>query len=775
MDAEEIRFRLACEGRKAAALVRARFAPRQWRRADLASILTSSATESEALATARRALSAADLSTAQARLAQHFNYRVPRFVLDPRALPDLVRRIGLRFPGAAADAMERADRIIAGRYDLLGYQAIAFGPEPGWHSDPVHGREAPQEHWSAIRYLDPEYGDHKIIWEINRHQHWLSLARAYHLTGESRYYRAVVGQLESWMRANPPHRGINWASMLELGFRAISWTWALHLLSPAAVRAGSDEPWIVDLLIGIDSQLQHVEDNLSRYFSPNTHLLGEGLALYVVSAALPELSASARRVALGRQVLLQELERQVHADGGHAELSAHYHRYTTDFYLLALLSAQVNGDPAAVAFERGARKLVGYLRSIADDHGRLPLIGDDDGGQLFPICGARPSDCRDTLAAAAAIFGDPELLVSDVPEEVFWLCGILRPLESLAWRPTPWPSVALPESGYYVSRNRDGDHLVFDAGRHGYLNGGHAHADALSLVLTVGGHPLLVDGGTGTYTMDPALRDRFRTTAMHNTVVVNDRSQAEPRGPFHWRTAVDARATLWLSDPVFDYVEGNHEGYAPIVHSRSVLSVHGFGWIIIDHLVGDGSATADAFWHLHPGWMARPEPHGAVLHHRSGAVVSVASSLPLEILTPATADGLDAYAPVYGALERGTCLRARSTGSLPRTFATVITRDGDPETQRGRVVEVAAEPITDALPAGWQGAAFRMTLAGREALLLGAVERTPTVIVARPGALWGTATARTDARVALVDLSGAAAAIVIHGSRLESRAGLVRA
>ena len=43
--------------------------------------------------------------------------------------------------------------------------------------------------------------------------------------------------------------------------------------------------------------------------------------------------------------------RQVSADGGHAELSAHYHRYSTDFYLLALLVARASNDPAADRFE----------------------------------------------------------------------------------------------------------------------------------------------------------------------------------------------------------------------------------------------------------------------------------------------------------------------------------------------------------------------------------------------------------------------------------------
>src|SRR6185503_1307041 len=109
------------------------------------------------------------------------------------------------------------------------------------------------------------------------------------------------------------------------------------------------EPWLVDLLISLDRQLTHVEENLSYYFSPNTHLLGEALALYVSGRALPELAASARRQSTGRAILLDEIERQIGADGGHCERSTHYHRYTLDFYALALAVARITGDEAAAA------------------------------------------------------------------------------------------------------------------------------------------------------------------------------------------------------------------------------------------------------------------------------------------------------------------------------------------------------------------------------------------------------------------------------------------
>src|SRR5205085_2607196 len=105
--------------------------------------------------------------------------------------------------------------------------------------------------------------------------------------------------------------------MLELAFRSLSWVWAIHLFVEPS--ADDETPWLVDLLVALDRQLSQIERNLSYYFSPNTHLLGEALALYVAGRVLPVLGASGRRAATGRRVLLAEMQRQIAADGGHCE------------------------------------------------------------------------------------------------------------------------------------------------------------------------------------------------------------------------------------------------------------------------------------------------------------------------------------------------------------------------------------------------------------------------------------------------------------------------
>ena len=88
-------------------------------------------------------------------------------VIEPRLAPVVREEILCRFPNAATDATMRGDRLLRGHHDLLGYRGLTFSD---WHSDPVHLRRAPLVCWADVPYLDPSIGDHKIIWELNRHQ-----------------------------------------------------------------------------------------------------------------------------------------------------------------------------------------------------------------------------------------------------------------------------------------------------------------------------------------------------------------------------------------------------------------------------------------------------------------------------------------------------------------------------------------------------------------------------------------------------------------------------
>ena len=737
MSRDELRWRSSVAIRTARGRATALIHTSRWNRGDLSHALAPDllAAGLDAQITGRQWPAVHDAIEARIRS------RPARFVLDPATLTERRALVAARWPAAEADARARADRILAGHMDILGYRGLRFAGADGaidWHFDPVHDRRAPRRFYADVPYLDPAVGDHKIIWEINRHQHWLALGRAAWLTGDPRCARAITADLQSWLAANPPLIGINWASMLEIGFRSISWTWALHCLlgrvrfaepapqststtlqSTSTTRVGSGgepadatSPWLVDMFVGLHHQLTHVERNLSYYFSPNTHLTGEALALYVVGTALPELAANARWVATGRRILLDEIDRQIDADGGHAERSTHYQRYTLDFYLLALLTARLARDHAAAArFEDAARRLAEFTQAIAGDDGRLPLIGDDDGGMLWPLAGRSCNDVRDSLSLAAVILGKPALAPWGVMEEALWIAGpeeIGRQVSGPHDTPVePLASRAFAGTGYFVSRDGKGGHAVFDAGPHGYMNGGHAHADALSLTVALEGRPLLIDPGTYTYTCDPARRDRLRSSMSHNTMTINGRSQSTPAGPFQWRTRVDGRMHEWRNNPAFDWIEASHDGYAPLQHRRTVMRVGG-GWLVADEILGSGAHTAAAHWHFDPAWTVIREPGRLRGTHEDGSVAWVAHDAgEATVGRGDEATGLGWYAPVYGVLVPTWAARIEVAGNAPVTLITWIGSDRDIEAPLVQRAITECDGATPAIAAQITGTASR--------------------------------------------------------------------
>src|SRR5918992_178054 len=89
-----------------------------------------------------------------------------------------------RFPGECSAIIERAQRAARGTFDLLGLSDLRFGDPIDWHLEPESGKRTGLDHWSKIDYLSPEVaGDKKITWELNRHQHFVTLGQAYWLTG----------------------------------------------------------------------------------------------------------------------------------------------------------------------------------------------------------------------------------------------------------------------------------------------------------------------------------------------------------------------------------------------------------------------------------------------------------------------------------------------------------------------------------------------------------------------------------------------------------------
>lgn len=538
-----------------------------------------------------------------------------------RANPrDLIRLAAVSDPDAAAYWRSESLLARAGGIRILGHGEMTIGVIPDWHRDPQSRIQSPRIHWSKIDYLDPTVvGDHKVLWEVNRHQYLVPVALSWLLDDGQEDLDVVFRHLSSWLDQNPPFIGVNWASNLEVSYRAISWCWLLELLAEARWPDGLRDR----LLDSLHAHGCHIERYFSHYFSPNTHLTGEALGLFYIGSVLRAHPKSGRWRRRGADVLETWIDRHVLPDGVYFERATQYQRYTIEIYLHYLLLASKSGWPASPRVSDALGRLCRVLKAIAGPDDRIPLFGDDDGGTLMPIDGRSPDFVRGLLSTVSRAIGHAGIGPSvDGDSAMAILLVGRRDASARDVTEPPWTNAIFPVGGMAVLRDgwsQADDVAVIDCGAHGVMNCGHAHADALSMVLALRGLPLFVDRGTYTYV--GAERDEFRCTGAHNTIEFDEQSSVEPKGPFQWGTIPAPASGSLMSSDGFSAFHGTSQGHvgtsAPSRHSRWVVHFRRGAWLVLDVGKRDDS-KAVIRWQLAAGLRAYRLASSSVAVRRAG-------------------------------------------------------------------------------------------------------------------------------------------------------------
>ena len=483
-----------------------------------------------------------------------------------------------------------AERVAAGRHDVLALRDIDLGSPPRWNQDPKTGVVAPPGFGKLLDYRDPHrVGDIKYLWEPNRHLHLVTLAQAYALGGDARYLRVIGQHIESWLDACPYRMGPNWSSALEAAIRLINWSAAWQLIGGVRSPLFADAPGVRLRQRWLDSVYQHaqfVRGYFSRHSSANNHLIGEAAGLFIAALTWPHWPGTARWLSTAKDILEAEAQRQVAPDGVDLEQAVWYQQFVLDFLLLCLLAGKRGGIWFSVAFEARVEAMLEYLASIMDAHGNVPMFGDADDGQVLRLAqGAGFCPYRSLLATGAIVFrsGEFKRKAGALDDKTRWLLGATADAQfdaqSGAAARLP-PRRSFPVGGYYIlgcDFETDSEvRLVVDAGPLGLKSiAAHGHADALSFTLSVGGLEFLIDPGTYAYHTQGAWRQYFRGTAAHNTVRVDALDQSASGGNFMWLRKARSGCGRWSSEPLEDLFEGWQDGYQrladPVMHHRRIV------------------------------------------------------------------------------------------------------------------------------------------------------------------------------------------------------------
>ncbi len=518
------------------------------------------------------------------------------------------------FPEDTQQLLALADTIVENHsWPLLGLRNPNFGGQIDWHLDPLSGYHWPLEYHADLDLFRDDGSDVRLLWELNRLPHFLTLARAYTVTKDERFTSEFLAQLESWHSQNPYGMGVNWNCAMEVALRATNLLGAFEIFRHSPLF---DEQILGRLLAIFDQHGAFIREHLEfSYVATSNHYLSDVTGLVWLGTMLPEIEAARDWREFGLREMFREMDKQVLPDGADFESSTGYHRFVLELFLYTFILCRANGIEIKDRYWDKLRQMLHYLRSYLRPDGRAPLVGDSDSGQFLPISKRAADDHAYVLAIGAAAFGDSNLSVpGEVPEELLWVLGEtgVRAYEKLQAHAELPGSRSFPDAGIYILRDRD-LYLLFNASDAGLRGrGSHGHNDALSIEVSACGRAFIVDPGTFVYTGNLRERHLFRSTQYHSTIEVDGMEQNTTQKDLPFIIGDESRPKVvhWESIAERDAITAEHYGYGrlaePISHRRSVkFDKHGRRWLIRDELIGAGTHQFAVRFHFASGLNVR--------------------------------------------------------------------------------------------------------------------------------------------------------------------------
>lgn len=548
-------------------------------------------------------------------ITRHINQEAERCLREAQLFSSMATLTQIRNRDLSVSTDEKkaiiaeADKSMGKVFNLLGSGDVKMDPIL-WHTDFIHAYSWPKGTYyrNYVQVNLADSADVKVPRELSRCHHFLKLALAYRFSGEKKYAKAIVEQIDNWIDENPLMYSINWGCTMDVGIRAINWIWALSLLW--------DYETVDRIQIKIKRSLyQHgwfiyrnlegsvFEYNNNHYFSDIAGLLHVGLLFREDKHGKEWLNFAVKE-------FCRELRLQILPCGMSYEGSTNYNRLMLELIMPCVVLLRRNGLVVPSDIIARLRSMFDFINNLTMPDGEMPIIGDQDNGRCLPWGVEGINDYTYLMGIGAAFFREKcwpkaeyniyAAISSEIDRETF---------DRLGNAPQSQSSTLYRDAGLCLIR-KDDDYLLMNVDNQGFYmddrpGSGHSHSDWLSFVLAIGGQQFFIDPGTYVYSSDPKNRNLFRSTRMHNTIEIDGKSQADIPEKELWflprvgRTIV----TKWKNTAKEVMIEANHNGYqrlsSPVEHQRSVRYDKEVRiYEINDKLSGAGEHEIVACFHL---------------------------------------------------------------------------------------------------------------------------------------------------------------------------------
>ena len=425
--------------------------------------------------------------------------------------------------------------------------------------------------------------DNELRWQLHRHKWFTPMGKAYRVSKDEKYAEEWVRQYIDWIRKNPyvkvnkSEYEITTDSQLRADAENARYAWrpleVSHRLQdqPQQFQLFIDSPaftaeFLTEFLVNYHKHAEHIMGN---YSEKGNHLLFEAQRMLYAGTFFPEFKNATTWRDSGVEILNREIKVQVYDDGGQYELCPHYHLASIEIFIKALEVADVNGfrEVFPQSYIDTVEKMIMFYADISFPDYTNPCFSDAK------------------LVTKKNMLSHFKEWTTIFPEN-----------QAIRYWATEGQDGELPghlskgylNSGFFIFRNgwdEEALQMVVKAGPPAFW---HNQPDNGTFEIWYDGKILFQDSGSYVYAGDEEImqwRNLFRSTAMHNTLTLNDKDIEN----------TDSKTLLWKPEGDVQILVTENQSYEKLKHRRSIFFVDGKYFVIVDEAVG----TAKGMVKLH--------------------------------------------------------------------------------------------------------------------------------------------------------------------------------
>lgn len=453
--------------------------------------------------------------------------------------------------------IELADEVCENQYTVFGVKIPDITAV--WSSDPETGYTWPNVLYSDVRKYAPPGrkidgdNDIKCPWELCSMHFLVTLAQAFVLTRNDKYYNKYFELIDSWIEQNPMGYGVNWCCSMDVAIRAINIIIAASILHTVSNDMERDFSKYHEMLY---QHMLFVRDNLEYGLARENHFLSDIVGLKMIAQCFPEDSTAKEIYRFALKTFLGEITYEICADGVDNEASTCYHALVFELFLIGIATDEKASRKLSTRAKQRIKRMRDFTQELCEFE-MYPIVGDNDSGRILDMTAQQLQKKElvcfcDALFDSSKIGGDPYskwlsvMSVSPVGDN-----NILK------------NCVQDYKQGGFGIYSNGVFRIMLHAGSIGRKGmGSHGHNDQLSFVLDCKGESFIIDPGSYVYERHLIQRDRFRGTGVHNVPQLGSYEQntISPDKPFKMKHESFADFSV-TGDSKQGEINGLHKGY----------------------------------------------------------------------------------------------------------------------------------------------------------------------------------------------------------------------